>query len=97
MYGKRFARLSIVGPGPYTGIGARRALRDRAQIIDAVRVIGVLVRVEHRVHVVDPRAGELQAQLGGVSIRIRFPASVSTTAPLRVRRSRGSVLVQTAQ
>src|SRR5947208_9449369 len=44
-----------------------------------------------------PRPVSCSRSSGGVSMRMRFPASVSTSAPTRVRRSRGSVERHTAQ
>ena len=41
-----------------------RLKESSAQVIDAVNVIGVLVREKHRVDIVDGRRHELQAQLG---------------------------------
>jgi len=40
------------------------ARRDRAQVIDAVRVIGVLMGERDRIHAVDARRDQLQSQLG---------------------------------
>src|SRR5439155_4966479 len=40
------------------------AVGDRAQIVDTVGVVGVVVREEHRVDPVDAGSDELQAELG---------------------------------
>ena len=48
---------------PY--IGERRVAPhgDRAEVVDAVRVVGVIVREQHRVDAVDAGGDELQPQL----------------------------------
>jgi hypothetical protein len=58
---------------------------DRAQIIDAMRVVGVAVRVQHGVDAVDPGAHELQPELRWRVDQQPAPESVTIAAPTRVR------------
>ena len=46
---------SSVSAGPYIGQRRLATIADRAKVVDAVRVVGVIVREQHGVHVVDPR------------------------------------------
>src|SRR5690242_11221519 len=39
--------------------------RERAKVVDAMRVVGVIVREQHRVDAIDPGSDQLQPQLGG--------------------------------
>ena len=76
----------------------RAAIGDRADIVHAVRMIGVFVCEQHCIDSVDPISDQLQPQLRRrVDEKSRPAIPVSTNAPTRMRLSRGSGERHTAQ
>ena len=88
---KRLVSIVPVTSSAQTGTRLRRSYEESAQLVDAVGMIGMLVRVEHRIDHADIVIEHLLAQIGrGVDQYASF--AVRSRLPNQERTSPAAIL-----